>query len=179
MGKAARLIAFVLVFTVMVLSMASCAGQFALTHKLLNWNLSLNKWVGSLLMFLFIIIPVYGVCMLVDYIVLNIIEFYSGSNPMTSEAEVNGSKVAMKFHEGDGINVDITSVAKDGTVKTMAVRTTPEGMTARVIENGQASKITAAWTEDGMERCVDGNCEEIDSGEMLAQAAKLGLETVN
>lgn len=170
MKKEYRTIALILILTVLLLSMASCAGKFSLSHKLLNWNLSLNKWLGSFLLFIFIVIPVYGVCLLIDWVILNVIEFYSGKNPIDAKATtIEGKAVSMVFKEGKGINVDITTIEKDGMMKKLMVRTTNEGMTARLIEGQKESIITARLTKNGgIERCIDNLCEGIDESEKLA-----------
>ena len=61
----------------------SCIGKFALTNKLLGWNNQLgNKFLNELVFFAFWVIPVYEVTALADVLVLNSIEFWSGSNPI-------------------------------------------------------------------------------------------------
>lgn len=61
-----------------------CYGSFALTKKVYNWNGTLgNKWMNSIVFFgLTYIIPVYGFAGFVDGVVLNTIEFWTGSNPL-------------------------------------------------------------------------------------------------
>ena len=64
---------------------SSCIGSFALFNKLLDWNQGLgNKVVNEVVYLAFNIIPVYGIAMFVDGVVLNTIEFWTGSNPMGS-----------------------------------------------------------------------------------------------
>ena len=62
-------------------STTGCFGKFALTKKIYEWNDSLgNKFVKTLVLWGLIIIPVYEVCVAADYFVLNLIEFWTGSN---------------------------------------------------------------------------------------------------
>ncbi len=176
-----RLLAAILTLTVLAFSLASCAGKFSLTHKLLNWNLSLNKWLGSFVLFLFIVVPVYGVCLLVDWVVLNVIEFYSGHNPVSSTepltrtATVDGLTVTMTMYPGKGVNLDLTTTDAAGASRTMVVRTTADGVNATVIENGKASCITARpGANDTVERCVENKCRSFapeEQSEMLEQIA--------
>lgn len=87
-----------------------CYGKFALTRKLYEWNGSFgNKFVSSLIMWIFLIIPVYGVCGFVDFVVLNLIEFWSGSNPMGSVEHEDGSKT--RFVRLDANTVRVTREA--------------------------------------------------------------------
>ncbi len=176
MKRYLRIIASMLVLTVLVLSLVSCAGKFSLTHKLLNWNLSLNKWLGSFLLFIFIVIPVYGVCLLIDWIILNVIEFYSGSNPIgasaapqTKTARIDGRQVSLTMYPGKGINLDLTTEEADGSVRVMVVRTTADGVTAKLLEQGKESTITARpGPDDTVERCVENRCKSIDQDEQNA-----------
>ena len=66
--------------------LSSCVGRFSLTSNLLNWNRQVgNKFVNELVFFAFWILPVYEVSALADVLVLNSIEFWSGSNPVHIE----------------------------------------------------------------------------------------------
>lgn len=59
----------------------SCIGSFSLSSKFLAWNQSIdNKFVNWII---FVILsPAYSITLAVDLLVLNSIEFWSGSNPM-------------------------------------------------------------------------------------------------
>lgn len=68
---------------------SSCIGSFGLHSRLNNWNQQIgNKWVNELVFLAFNIVPVYPVCYLADALVINSIEFWSGSNPMAHIGEV-------------------------------------------------------------------------------------------
>ena len=68
---------------------SSCIGSFKLTNGLLSWNRSLdNKFVNELVFVAFCIVPVYGISILADALVLNAIEFWSGDNPIASIPEM-------------------------------------------------------------------------------------------
>lgn len=61
---------------------SSCVGSFSLFNRLANWNRQATneKFLNELI---FIIIsPAYAICGIADALVLNTIEFWSGSNPM-------------------------------------------------------------------------------------------------
>ncbi|MFV0467308.1 MAG: DUF3332 domain-containing protein [Dysgonomonas sp.] len=63
---------------------SSCIGSFGLFNKVLAWNQSLdgNKFVNEVVFLALNIVPVYGVAMFADYVVLNSIEFWTGDNPI-------------------------------------------------------------------------------------------------
>ena len=72
---------------------SSCIGSFGLHTKLRQWNEGIsNKFVNELVFLAFNIIPVYGVCYLADALVINSIEFWSGSNPMASIGDIKTVK---------------------------------------------------------------------------------------
>ena len=72
---------------------SSCIGSFGLHSKLVSWNQGIGtKFVNELVYLAFNIIPVYGVCYLADALVINSIEFWSGSNPMASIGDVKKVK---------------------------------------------------------------------------------------
>lgn len=78
---------------------AGCFGSFGLTQKVWKFNdgVSSNKWIKWLLFLGMIIIPVYDVCLFVDAIVFNTIEFFSGKNPMLGSREELGGGHALAF----------------------------------------------------------------------------------
>lgn len=64
---------------------SSCIGSFQLTKNLLSWNRTIgSKFVNELVFLGFCIVPVYEVAALADMLVINSIEFWSGSNPVAS-----------------------------------------------------------------------------------------------
>ena len=96
---------------------SSCIGSFGLWSQLKDWNQSLgNKFVNEIVFLAFHIVPVYEVAYLADVIVLNSIEFWSGSNPV---AEV-GTVKTVKGENGEYLvrtNADgytITKKAEEG-----------------------------------------------------------------
>ena len=65
---------------------SSCfVGKYALWNKYINWqnHMTSSKFVNAIVGF-FLVPIVGGVCSLVDVLVLNTIEFWSGSNPVAS-----------------------------------------------------------------------------------------------
>ena len=114
----------------MSVSVGGCYGKYALTRAVYEWNGSLgNKFIVSLVNYFMGI--VYFVTVPVDMIILNVIEFWTGSNPMAmgntyEEADANGNKVyAVKNPDGtlsvsltaaDGKKADFMLVRKDNEI---------------------------------------------------------------
>lgn len=75
---------------------SSCIGSFGLWNSLKDWNQGVsNKFVNELIFLAFHIVPVYEIAYLADALVLNSIEFWSGSNPTASIGEVKQCKEKM------------------------------------------------------------------------------------
>ncbi len=136
-------IALVLVAAVGALS-AGCFGKFQLTRKVYDMNQSIDeKYVRSATTWIFVIVPVYGFAALLDLVVFNVIEFWSGENPAASEPVTKVSAL------GDGRTV--LTLSRDGSA-TVAVIERHEGVrlvsTLRVRDDGRG-KVTAVETAAG------------------------------
>jgi hypothetical protein len=73
-----------------------CFGQFKLTQAIWNFNknISPNKFVQWLMFLVLFIIPVYGLGTLIDALIINSIEFWTGSNPVGSvDGADNGTRI--------------------------------------------------------------------------------------
>ncbi|MBP3536096.1 MAG: DUF3332 domain-containing protein [Muribaculaceae bacterium] len=124
-----------------MLSMSSCIGSFSLSNRLLGWNNHVgNKFVNELIFFGFWVLPVYEVCLLGDVLVLNSIEFWSGSNPMAKGDKIiegNDGKYLVKC-DGKGYDVvsctDGTKVRLDFDEATQTWSYTANGQTATLFQ---------------------------------------------
>lgn len=89
-----------LALSVILITTSGCFGKFALVRKLYAFNDGLEgKFVKSLVFWVLGIIPVYGVAGFIDIFILNVIEFWSGSNPVAmndGDHEVQVVKVSGK-----------------------------------------------------------------------------------
>lgn len=95
---------------------SSCIGSFQLTNKLLTWNRQIgNKFVNELVFFAFWVLPVYEVSALADILVLNSIEFWSGSNPVAQGKSIIEGNDGRYLVDCDGRGYTITSET-DGSV---------------------------------------------------------------
>ncbi len=93
----------------LAVSTSSCIGSFSLTNKILAWNNHIgNKFVNELVFITFCIVPVYEVTALADILVINSIEFWSGSNPMTASTTVIPTDHGDYLVECDGKGYTVT-----------------------------------------------------------------------
>jgi hypothetical protein len=87
------------------LLMNSCIGSFGLSTKVLNWNQSATnqKWVNELIFLVFWVVPVYEISIFIDGVVLNTIEFWTGSSPV-SQIDTNVKGVKGTYHVKSNAN---------------------------------------------------------------------------
>ena len=134
-------IALVLVAAVGTLS-AGCFGKFQLTRKLYDVNQSIDeKYIRSVVTWIFVI-P-YALTGILDFVIFNVIEFWTGENPVVS------APVTKVFAQGNGKTV--LTLSRDGSA-TVATIERYEGeslvSTLRVRDDG-AGKVTAVETAAG------------------------------
>ncbi len=99
---------FISIFLVMIMGavQSSCIGSFKLSKKVLTWNKSLGgKFLNELVYILFWVLPVYEVSMLIDGLILNTIEFWTGSNPVA----MNPGEVESKIVEQNGVRYQVVA----------------------------------------------------------------------
>ena len=139
---------------------SSCIGSFGLHSKLLSWNESIgNKFVNELVYLAFNIIPVYGICYLADALVINSIEFWSGSNPMASIGEVkkvkgeNGNYLVETLENG-------YSITKEGETASMELIYDKDLNTWNVVADGVSTELLQI-NNDGTAQMTLPNGEDL------------------
>ena len=139
---------------------SSCIGSFGLHSKLLSWNESIgNKFVNELVYLAFNIIPVYGICYLADALVINSIEFWSGSNPMASIGEVkkvkgeNGNYLVETLENG-------YSITKEGETASMELIYDKDLNTWNVVAEGVSTELLQI-NNDGTAQMTLPNGEDL------------------
>ena len=137
---------------------SSCIGSFGLHSKLLNWNQGIgNKFVNELVFLAFNIIPVYGVCYLADALVINSIEFWSGSNPMASVGDVmkgeNGNYLVETLENG-------YSITKEGETASMELIYDKDMNTWNVVADGVSTELLQ-MNNDGTAQITLPNGEDM------------------
>ena len=91
------------------MAFTSCIGSFAMTNKVLSWNKQVgNKFVNELVFFAFRILPVYEVTSIADLLVINSIEFWSGTNPMTASVKAVDTDHGRYLIDCDGKGYTVT-----------------------------------------------------------------------
>jgi hypothetical protein len=119
-----QVVVLLLVATMAMMSVG-CYGSFNLTKKVYNWNGSLgNKWVVEVVFLACNIIPVYGIAGFADAVILNSVEFWTGTNPMAAKlSSEDGTTVTFNQEKNEmtiayaGKSFTISRVEGKSTVK--------------------------------------------------------------
>lgn len=115
---------------------SSCIGSFNLTHSVLQWNRQVgSKAVNELVFVAFWILPVYEVTALADLLVLNSIEFWSGSNPVSASTKVIDTEQGRYLVACDGKGYTVTHEA---TGREMRLDFEEETQTWSFVQNGES-----------------------------------------
>lgn len=158
-----RIVSLVLLVTVTPL-MTACYGNFPLTKFIYEFNGDIGDEMGegtgarliqSIVMWIFVIIPVYGIAMLADAFIFNLVEFWTGEPvELSSTTTEDGSTVTLAPGESD--DVAVLTLERDGEVKAQHqfVRLSPEVMEVRSMEGELLGK---------MERAGDGRISFLDA----------------
>ena len=104
-----------IVATVVALSasmmMQSCIGSFALFNKVRAWNDQVgDKFVNEIVFVAMWILPVYELSFMADMLILNSIEFWSGSNPALAQTTFIDGKDAQYKVDRDATGYAITNM---------------------------------------------------------------------
>ena len=124
----------------------------------MNWNRNIStKFVNELVFLACNVIPVYGICYLADALVINSIEFWSGSNPMAGVGDVkkvkgeNGNYLVKTLENG-------YSVQKEGETMVMELFYDQEQSTWNVEFEGNTAELLK-MNENGTAQMVLPNGE--------------------
>ena len=159
---------------------SSCIGSFSLFNKYEKWqcNMTSNKYVNGIVGL--ILQPIVGgVCLFVDAVVLNTIEFWTGSNPMAvnkvqtvkgQDGRYYAVKTLKNGYEVKAPNGEVTlfihdskteswSITQNGVTKEI-IRFNADGTIQATLQSGE--KMTVSNDEAGMmqvrEAVYNDNC---------------------
>ena len=139
---------------------SSCVGSFGLFNRVSSWNQSVgNKFVNELVFLAMNIIPVYGVAYLADALVINSIEFWSGSNPMANVGDVkkvkgeNGNYLVETLENG-------YSITKEGETASMELIYDKYLNTWNVVAEGVSTELLQI-NNDGTAQMTLPNGEDL------------------
>lgn len=146
--------------TVFSIASTGCFGEFALTRKVYEFNDGIagddigGKFVKTIVFYAMNIIPVYGVAGFIDGVILNLIEFWTGSNPLAmADGDIEQRVVNYK-----GSKYQITATKNNFNIVPL------EG-----VNKGKATDLTfdatsQTWTmtnENGSQKIIDINGSKV------------------
>jgi len=106
-----KAIILIVVASLLMLSVASCFGNFALTRKVYNFNKGIGDKsivggaIRTLLFWGMNIVPIYYFAGLIDLFILNLIECLTGSNPLA----MNDGETDIRYATHKGIEYQIVT----------------------------------------------------------------------
>lgn len=133
----------------------SCLGSFSAFNGLKNWNqdVTANKFVNNLIFWALNIVPVYSLFMFGDLVIFNLLEFWTGSNPIamnegeieTQTIEKNGVRYTMIATKNQ-MKIRVLSGEKAGKELTLVYE--PADKSWNAVQDGKSVKLSSY--EDGM-----------------------------
>jgi hypothetical protein len=164
------------------LAASGCFGKFGATNALYDWNteVSDNKWLRWLVFLVLAILPVYGLFILADVLVLNTIEFFTDDNP------VSGGHVKRELPDGHSVTSTRTQdpdvvrheVRKDGKLIRVAyVKRTGDELWLLDEQRRPLSRVRRL--PDGSVELIDGDGRPLsvvtpEQQQRIADAARRG-----
>lgn len=142
----------------MVPMFTACYGRFQATRSIYRFNgdVSDQKLVRSVVMWVLLILPVYEIGALVDVFVLNPIDYWKGTRiDLGSRTDANGTTVAL-VPSGDGREAVLT-LSRNGEVlaKSTLVRTSDSEIEVRDTDGRLVGRMLRA--ADGSLRLTDAS----------------------
>jgi hypothetical protein len=139
MKRFRKLVAAVVLATVAAAA-SGCYGQFALTRKIYAWNgeVTPNPFANSLIFFALVVIPVYELGALGDWIIFNTVEVFTGQNPI-SRLDLPGGHDWVARRTGD----DEVELSRDGVVIATGRRAPGGSVTWRDVHGDVVAEVPA------------------------------------
>jgi hypothetical protein len=109
-------VVFLIIAAFLSVSLNGCFGRFELTRKIYSFNQRIDndRWIQWLAFLGMCIIPVYGLGLALDVLFGNSVEFWTGRNPITSDAQTskiaygsNGEILRATRLDKDRFNLDV------------------------------------------------------------------------
>lgn len=168
-----------LILGAMLVTAGGCYGSFELVKKVHKWNGTFgNKFVNELGFIVLNIVPVYGVAVWIDAVVLNSIEFWTGKNPSKASNETVvplDGKTSLTLRGSDG-TILLTSKTDEGVIQYVFEKGT-DGTLVKDTQGKVLARCSA--TPDGGMRIYDGNgtfVAECSAAQVQALAESAGSQ---
>ena len=116
-----RILCIVLMVFIVGMGFNGCAGKYALFNKAHPFIGNLGgKWIGAIVNWIIGLPIVYPICIFADTFIFNVIEFWSGSNPIAAgnsfeQTDENGNRLAAVVNDDGTLSVRVTEVTGNTT----------------------------------------------------------------
>ena len=148
----------------------SCLGSFSAFNSLRDWNdgLTNNKFMDNLVFWALNIVPVYSLFFVGDVLFFNLLEFWTGSNPIamaegeteTQYANIKGTDVRMTASKN---KFDIAILSGENEGKEVNLLFVPEDKSWNAIgEKGELIKLASMEEGFYLVHTPDGEAIKID-----------------
>jgi hypothetical protein len=83
-----RVLSAALIAAFVPIATGGCFGRFSLTRKVYDFNREIHKdkWIRWFAFLVMVIIPVYEIATLIDALIANSLEFWTGRNPISADS---------------------------------------------------------------------------------------------
>jgi hypothetical protein len=123
----------------------ACFGKFQLTQRVYEFNQDIDgdKWIQWFAFLVLSIVPIYALSLVIDLVLANSVEFWSGSNPISSDS---GMTKVVRGPDGT-----VMTLNRRGTEvwascsNARAVRSRTSRCWARVIPSRPGMPMGACW----------------------------------
>jgi hypothetical protein len=141
-----------------LVSTSGCFGSFNLTRKVYGFNktVSKDKFVQELVFLGLNVVPIYGFASLIDAVVANTVEFWTGKNPIEMSSTIRIDSLTRVQRVGvvqNGVRIMTLKTFKlDSLVGTTTIRYVPGTdfvSFATVLADGRTESHVAAMGVDG------------------------------
>ena len=114
-----------------------CFGNFELTQKVWRFNRDVDddKWVQEIVFLLLAIVPIYGGAAILDVVVFNSFEFWTGDNPVMAS---NGDRQVIETEQGEVVltrvderTLEVVFTAVDGRKENLTLVREADSFAAR------------------------------------------------
>jgi hypothetical protein len=159
-GVMKRTVSAIVAILIAMVSLQGCYGKMALTRKVYQINGEVKeKHVRSLVTWAFVLVPVYGVSALADFIVFNTIEFWSGHNPIAQgeknfQYSENGATYTINARKsGETITYVIDRYNGSRYLDTLSINwdTRSGNSAATFVQSDKRTEFRATQEKDGVQ----------------------------
>lgn len=159
MRRLTRPLTLLLVALLATSSLQGCYGSFQLTGSLYEWNgrVTRSAFVQQLLFWGLCIIPVYELALVGDTIIFNLLEFWTGSNPIADSGDAPANTVLADgsvVFEREGrryqlqpLDGDRVALLVDGQQVAIATPTDDGGLALEDHAHGRSAGLSAQELE--------------------------------